>query len=87
VHAYLLDTFVEGTLGGTGNTFPLDLVADAKAVGRVIIAGGLTPANVADVIRQVQPYGVDVSSGVEAKPGRKDPQKLRDFLACVRETA
>lgn len=86
VHAYLLDTFVEGELGGTGQTFPLEVASCAKAFGRVIIAGGLTPENVTQVIRQVRPYGIDVSSGVEAEPGRKDPKKLRDFMACVRET-
>jgi phosphoribosylanthranilate isomerase len=84
VHAFLLDTFVEGKLGGTGKTFPLEVVTSAKAFGRVIIAGGLTPENVVQVIREVHPYAVDVSSGVESKPGRKDPQKLRDFIARVR---
>ena len=87
VHAFLLDTFVEGRLGGTGQTFPLEVVSSAKAFGRVIIAGGLNPENVAQVIREVHPYAVDVSSGVESKPGRKDPQKLRDFIACVRGAA
>jgi len=87
VHAFLLDTFVEGKLGGTGQTFPLEIVSSAKAFGRVIIAGGLNPENVAQVIREVHPYAVDVSSGVESKPGRKDPQKLRDFIACVRGAA
>lgn len=85
VHAYLLDTFVAGKLGGTGQRFPVEVASCAKAFGRVIIAGGLTPENVAEVIRQIQPYGVDVSSGVEAEPGRKDPQKVRDFVTCVRE--
>ncbi|MBW8056406.1 MAG: phosphoribosylanthranilate isomerase [candidate division NC10 bacterium] len=84
VHAYLLDTYVEGRLGGTGKTFPLEVAFCAKALGRVIIAGGLTPGNVSEIIRQVRPYAVDVSSGVEAEPGRKDPQKLRDFVACAR---
>ena len=87
VHAFLLDTFVEGRLGGTGQTFPLEVASSAKAFGRVIIAGGLTPENVAQVIREVHPYAVDVSSGVESTPGRKDPQKLRDFIACVRGAA
>jgi phosphoribosylanthranilate isomerase len=87
VHAFLLDTFVEGRLGGTGQTFPLEVASSAKAFGRVIIAGGLNPDNVAQVIREVHPYAVDVSSGVESKPGRKDPQKLRDFIASVRGTA
>lgn len=85
VHAYLLDTFVEGTLGGTGRTFPLEVAVRAKAYGRVIVSGGLTPGNVAQIIRAVGPYGVDVSSGVEAEPGRKDPHKVRDFVTCVRE--
>ena len=87
VHAFLLDTFVEGKLGGTGQTFPLEVASSAKAFGRVIIAGGLDPENVAQVIHEVHPYAVDVSSGVESKPGRKDPQKLRDFIACVRGAA
>lgn len=87
VHAFLLDTFVEGKLGGTGKTFPLEVASSAKAFGRVIIAGGLTPENVVQVIREVHPYAVDVSSGVESKPGRKDPQKLRDFIARARGVA
>lgn len=85
VQAYLLDTFVEGRVGGTGKTFPLELATRAKAFGHVIVSGGLTPENVAQVIRKVGPYGVDVSSGVEMEPGRKDPQKVRDFVARVRE--
>ncbi|MFQ5657782.1 MAG: phosphoribosylanthranilate isomerase [Candidatus Methylomirabilales bacterium] len=85
VHAYLLDTFVEGKLGGTGKTFPLEVASRAKSFGRVIVAGGLSPGSVAQVIRQVRPYGVDVSSGVESEPGRKDRQKVLDFMACVRE--
>jgi phosphoribosylanthranilate isomerase len=85
VQAYLLDTFVEGRVGGTGKTFPLELATRAKAYGHVIVSGGLTPENVAQAIRKVGPYGVDVSSGVEMEPGRKDPQKVRDFVARVRE--
>lgn len=85
VQAYLLDTFVEGRVGGTGKTFPLELATRAKAFGHVIVSGGLTPGNVAQVIRKVGPYGVDVSSGVEVEPGRKDPQRVRDFVARVRE--
>jgi phosphoribosylanthranilate isomerase len=85
VHAYLVDPFVKGKLGGTGTPVPLEVAVYAKAFGRVIVAGGLTPENVAHVIRHVQPYGVDVSSGVEAAPGRKDPEKVRAFIARVRE--
>ena len=85
VHAYLLDTLVEGKLGGTGKTFPHEVASRAKSFGRVIVSGGLSPGSVTQVVRQVRPYGVDVSSGVESEPGRKDPQKVRDFIACVRE--
>lgn len=85
VHAYLLDTYVEGRLGGTGKTFPLEVASHATSFGRVIVSGGLTAGNVAEVIRKVHPYGVDVSTGVEAEPGHKDRQKLGDFIACVRE--
>ncbi len=85
VAAYLLATFVEGKLGGTGKTFPWELATAAKAFGLVIVSGGLTPNNVDQVIQQVRPYGVDVSSGVEERPGKKDPKKLREFIARVRE--
>jgi phosphoribosylanthranilate isomerase len=85
VRAYLLDTFVQGMLGGTGKTFPLELALRAKAFGRVVVSGGLTPENVSRVIREVGPYGVDVSSGVEGETGRKDPRKMRDFVARARE--
>jgi phosphoribosylanthranilate isomerase len=85
VAAYLLDTFEEKKLGGTGKTFPWELATTAKAFGRVIVSGGLTPTNVDQVIQQVRPYGVDVSSGVEERPGKKDPGKLRDFIARAKE--
>lgn len=85
VTAYLLDTLEEGKLGGTGKTFPWEVAIAAKAFGRVIVSGGLTPANVDQVIQQVRPYGVDVSSGVEERPGTKDPGKLKEFIARVRE--
>jgi len=83
--AVLLDSYVEGLLGGTGQRFDPRVAADLVARGwRVIVSGGLTPANVAEVVRSVRPYGVDVSSGVESAPGRKDHAKIRDFLAAVR---
>ena len=81
--AVLLDTYHQSTLGGSGVTFDWRLASEAQTrFGvSVILAGGLTPANVADAIQQVQPYAVDVSSGVEsAEPGRKDPAKLREFI-------
>lgn len=83
--AWLLDSFVPGQLGGTGARFNWELAVEAKKFGRpIILAGGLTPENVAEAVRQVRPYAVDVSSGVESAPGRKDPQKLKDFIAAAK---
>jgi phosphoribosylanthranilate isomerase len=83
--AFLLDSQVEGRLGGTGETFDWSLAAAAMKFGRpVFLAGGLTPENVAAAIRTAQPYGVDVSSGVESAPGKKDHRKMRDFVAAAR---
>jgi phosphoribosylanthranilate isomerase len=79
---WLLDSFVPGKLGGTGAQFNWKLArAAGKLHPRIILAGGLTPENVADAIRKVRPYGVDVSSGVESKPGKKDPEKIKEFVA------
>lgn len=79
--AWLLDAFAPGKLGGTGETFNWDLAVKARDMGRLVfLAGGLTPENVNDAVRKVRPYGVDVSSGVEASPGRKDPEKVRKFI-------
>ena len=84
--AWLLDSYVPDKLGGTGTRFNWDLALEVKQWGRpIILAGGLTPANVADAVRQVQPYAVDVSSGVEGAPGKKDPIKLRDFIAAAKQ--
>lgn len=84
VSAYLLDTYVKGQMGGTGAVFNWELACAAQQYGRIILAGGLTPENVTKAVQQVRPYGVDVSSGVEAKPGRKSHDKLRDFIKAVR---
>jgi phosphoribosylanthranilate isomerase len=85
VSAYLLDAYVEGALpGGTGVSFAWELAAQAKPYGPVILAGGLTPENVAGAIRQIRPYGVDVSTGVERAPGLKDDAKVRAFIACAK---
>jgi phosphoribosylanthranilate isomerase len=82
VSAYLLDAYVEGALpGGTGATFAWELASQARPYGPVILAGGLTPENVAAAIARVRPYGVDVSTGVERAPGLKDPHKVRAFIA------
>jgi phosphoribosylanthranilate isomerase len=86
--AWLLDSYVPDKLGGTGTRFNWDLALEVKQWGRpIILAGGLTPANVADAVRQVQPYAVDVSSGVEGASGKKDPIKLRDFIAAAKQAA
>lgn len=84
--AWLLDAFSSATFGGTGEKFNWDLAVKAQKFGKpIFLAGGLTPENVAEAIRKVRPFGVDVSSGVESEPGKKDPAKLKAFLAAVRE--
>ena len=80
VSGFLLDTFSENLHGGTGKVFDWNLVLPAKKFGPVIMAGGLTPNNVQQAVRQVRPYGVDVCSGVESEPGIKDHKKVRAFL-------
>jgi len=83
--AYLLDAYTAEARGGTGETFNWDLAVEAKKLGKpIFLAGGLTPANVAEAVRRVRPFAVDVASGVESAPGRKDPAKMRDFVAAVR---
>lgn len=85
VDAWLLDSYVAGQRGGTGERFNWDLACAAKELGRpVILAGGLTPENVADAVHQVWPFGVDVSSGVESAPGQKDAELVRSFIKNVR---
>jgi phosphoribosylanthranilate isomerase len=80
VSAFMLDTFTPDILGGTGQIFNWDIAVYAKQFGRIILAGGLTPDNVAAAIRRVRPYGVDVSSGVESKKGKKDHKKMKSFI-------
>ena len=83
VQAFLLDTYRPGTPGGTGETFDWELARRAKDYGPIILAGGLTAANVGQAITRAQPAAVDVASGVEAAPGVKDPEKLRAFFEAV----
>ena len=75
--------------GGTGLAFDWQkaapIVKRMKAVMRVVVAGGLNPTNVTDAIDILNPWGVDVSSGVEAKPGKKDPEKIKAFITAVRQ--
>jgi phosphoribosylanthranilate isomerase len=83
--AWLLDSYVAGQPGGTGSRFNWDLAVAATKLGpRVILAGGLTPGNAAEAVRKVRPYGLDVSSGVESAPGKKDAQKVRAFITAAK---
>lgn len=81
--AFLLDAALAGEFGGTGQTTDWPLAEEAVRSQRIILAGGLTPGNVAEAIATVRPYAVDVASGVESRPGKKDPGKLRAFLLEV----
>jgi len=83
----LLDSGAAGEFGGSGQTFPWGIARDfvlAHPDLRVILAGGLTPENVAEAVAMVRPFGVDVTSGVESAPGRKDHGRLRAFIAAAR---
>ena len=81
--AFLLDSAISGHYGGTGVTGNWYAARAAAQTQRIILAGGLTPENVGEAIRIVRPYAVDVTSGVEARPGKKDPGKLRTFFEEV----
>jgi phosphoribosylanthranilate isomerase len=80
VSAFLLDTYTPDSLGGTGRIFNWDIAVEAKQFGRVILAGGLTPENVAAAVGRVRPYAVDVSSGIELRKGKKDHEKMKRFI-------
>jgi phosphoribosylanthranilate isomerase len=83
---FLLDTYREGIAGGTGETFDWELAVKAKTIGKpIILSGGLNPDNVFDAVRAVRPFAVDVSSGVELSPGKKDIAKVKEFIDHVRE--
>ena len=84
VAAFLLDAWSPGAHGGTGTTFNWELAARASASHRIILAGGLTPDNVAEAIAAVNPYAVDVSSGVESAPGKKDAGLVGRFIRSCR---
>jgi phosphoribosylanthranilate isomerase len=86
--AWLLDAYTPGRMGGTGERFDWELALEAKKFGRpIFLAGGLTPENVAEAIRKVGPYAVDVSSGVESAPGRKDAAKVKAFIRAAKQAA
>jgi phosphoribosylanthranilate isomerase len=84
---HLLDSYRQGVPGGTGETFAWDLARSRPSTVPVILSGGLTPENVSDAIAAVRPYAVDVASGVETAPGRKDHDRLNAFAAAVNATA
>jgi phosphoribosylanthranilate isomerase len=81
--AFLLDGFDAKKRGGTGKTFDWSVAVEAKRYGFVFLAGGLTPENVAAAIRAAHPFAVDVASGVESSPGKKDAAKLKAFMEAV----
>lgn len=80
VDAFVLDAHKEGKQTGTGRVYDWNIAVRAKEYGKIILSGGLTPENVEEAVRFVRPYGVDVSSGVESSPGKKDPGKVREFI-------
>jgi phosphoribosylanthranilate isomerase len=84
---FLLDSAVPGRKGGTGTSFDWTVARQASAYGRVILAGGLNPDNVDQAIATARPYAVDVNSGVETAPGRKDRRLLMEFMERVRRAA
>ena len=82
---WLLDAWSPSQPGGTGQTFNWNLAVKPREMGRqIFLAGGLTPENVREAAEKVQPYGVDVSSGVEARPGKKDHEKVRAFIRAAK---
>jgi phosphoribosylanthranilate isomerase len=84
VRGFLVDAFSEEAYGGTARMVDWQLAAEAAKAATILLAGGLTPDNVGEAIRAVHPYGVDVSSGVETSPGKKDHAKVRTFIQAVR---
>lgn len=84
VRGFVLDAYSETAYGGTGTTADWSLAKKAAQSFSFLLAGGLTPDNVQEAIQNVQPYGVDVSSGVEARPGKKDPAKIQAFIQAAK---
>ena len=84
VRGFVVDAFSSEAYGGTGQTVDWSLAHEIAQAAPILLAGGLTPSNVQEAIRQVQPYGVDVSSGVEKHPGQKTYEKILAFTRAVR---
>lgn len=89
VYAFLLDSGANGKHGGTGQRFDWNGSSNSvdaiRSIGKVVAAGGLCPSNISDAVTALKPWGVDVVSGVEASPGKKDPEKVRAFVRAVRD--
>jgi phosphoribosylanthranilate isomerase len=86
--ANLLDAYSPEARGGTGEKFNWNLAVEAQKFGKpVFLAGGLTPENVAEAVRKVKPFGVDVASGVESAPGKKDAAKVKAFIAAAKSVS
>jgi len=86
VKAFLLDTYVQGKAGGTGRTFNWHLAKEAKKAGLpIILSGGLSPENVREAIKLVQPVAVDASSSLESSPGKKDKAKVEFFIRTIKK--
>ena len=83
-----LDTKVKGKAGGTGKTFDWSIAVKAKSIGKpIILSGGLNPENVAEAIAAVSPPAVDASTGLESEPGKKDSDKVREFIRRAKGNA
>jgi phosphoribosylanthranilate isomerase len=87
VSFHLVDAYVEGVRGGTGETFAWDLLKDRHSAVPLIVSGGITPDNAADAVRRLKPFAVDSASGTEASPGRKDPAKVTVLLRAVEQAS
>jgi len=84
VQAILFDTYSDAEYGGSGKSFNWEILRDISSRETIILSGGLSPSNVTEALRAVKPYAVDVSSGVEDSPGKKDHMKLRKFIEAVK---
>lgn len=81
---FLLDTYKKGLMGGTGKTFNWDKAVEAKGYGEIFLSGGLTVGNVEEAVKKVNPFCVDISSGVESSPGIKDKDKIKEIITKVK---
>lgn len=86
VDCFLLDTYVKGAKGGTGEIFDWSIIEKLQLARPILLAGGLSPENIVQAIEQVRPYGVDVNSGIEIEPGIKDHQRLQQLMQLVLQT-